>query len=72
MRAHIGIATLTSIHSLGISASKDDITPVITQIALTREGDALRAMTTDRYMILSGLYQEVEFDGWEEGEEDCG
>jgi hypothetical protein len=68
MRAHIGIATLTSIHSLGISASKDDITPVITQIALTREGDALRAMTTDRYMILSGLYQEVEFDGWEEGE----
>ena len=68
MRAHVGIATLTSIHSLGISASKDDVTPVITQIALAREGDALRAMTTDRYMVLSGLYQEVEFEDWEDGD----
>lgn len=68
MRAHIGIATLTSIHSLGIGASKDDVTPVITQIALKREGDALRAMTTDRYMVLSGLYQEVEFEDWEDGD----
>lgn len=68
MRAHIGIATLTSIHSLGISASKDDVTPVITQIALKREGDTLRAMTTDRYMVLSGLYQEVEFEDWEDGD----
>lgn len=68
MRAHVGIATLTSIHSLGIGASKDDVTPVITQIALVREGDALRAMATDRYMILSGLYHEVEFENWEDGE----
>ena len=41
---------------------------MITQIALAREGDALRAMTTDRYTILSGLYHEVEFEDWEDGD----
>ena len=41
MRVILEPATLASIHSLGISASKDDVTPVITQIALEREGDAL-------------------------------
>ena len=57
---------LISIHSLGVGASKDDVTPVITQIALKREGDALRAIVTDRYIVLSGLYNEVEFSDWED------
>ena len=68
MKVTLDNATLTSIHSLGISASRDDVTPVITQIALKREGMALRAMTTDRYMVLSGLYNELEFDNWEDGD----
>ena len=68
MKVTLDSATLTSIHSLGISASKDDVTPVITQIALEREGDALRAMTTDRYMVLSGLYSGVEFEDWDDGD----
>ena len=60
---------LISIHSLGVGASKDDVTPVITQIALKREGDALRAMVTDRYIVLSGLYHEVKFTNWEDDAE---
>jgi hypothetical protein len=68
MKVTLDNATLTSIHSLGISASKDDITPVITQIALEREGDTLRAMATDRYMVLSGTYTGVEFEDWNEGD----
>jgi len=68
MRVSINIETLASIHSLGIGTSKDDITPVLTQIGLTREGDALRAMVTDRYIVLTGKYSDAEFDGWEEGE----
>lgn len=61
-------ATLTSIHSLSVGASKDDIA-VITQIALKREGDALRAMTTDRYICLTGLYMNATFEDWADGEE---
>ena len=68
MKVTVEPATLASIHSLGISASRDDVTPVITQIALKREGMALRAMATDRYMVLSGLYNELEFDNWEDGD----
>ena len=29
----------------------------------------MRAITTDRYMCLTGLYENVSFDGWSEGEE---
>ena len=68
MKVTLDRATLTSIHSLGIGASKDDITPVITQIALKREGDQLRAMATDRYMVLTGLYSNVQFEEWAEDE----
>lgn len=68
MKVTLDSATLTSIHSLGIGASKDDVTPVITQIALEREGDALRAMATDRYVVLSGLYSGVEFEDWDAGD----
>jgi hypothetical protein len=67
MRVTVDKATLLSIHSLAIGASKDDITPVITQIALTREGDALRAMATDRYMVVTGLYtHQIDFEDWSE------
>jgi hypothetical protein len=68
-RVTVDNATLASIHSLGVGASKDDVTPVITQIALKREGDALRAMTTDRYICLTGLYSNAEFEDWDDGEE---
>ncbi len=69
MKVEVNDATIASIHSLGIGASKDDVTPVITSIVLQREGDNLRAITTDRYMCLTGLYENVSFDGWSEGEE---
>ena len=69
MKVEVNDATLASIHSLSISASKDDITPVINNIVLQREGDNLRAITTDRYMCLTGLYENVAFDGWWEGGE---
>jgi hypothetical protein len=64
MRVTMSKEVLASIHSLSVSASKDDVAPVITQIALVREGDALRAMATDRYMIATGKYSNVEFDDW--------
>lgn len=61
-------AVLSSVQSVGIAASKDDVTPIIMQVALTREGDALRAMATDRYIVVAGKYDGVEFDEWPEGE----
>ena len=64
MRVTISKEILASIHSLSVSASKDDVAPVITQIALVREGDALRAMATDRYMVATGKYSGVQFDDW--------
>jgi hypothetical protein len=68
MKVTLSTETLASIHSLGIGVSKDDIAPVITQIAITREGDSLRAMTTDRYTVLAGRYSGAEFDQWAEDE----
>lgn len=62
------LPTLNSIESVAVSASKDDVAPVITQIALTREGDSLRAIATDRYMVATGRYSEVKFTDWEDGE----
>ena len=69
MRVTINDANLASIHSLSVGVSKDDVAPVITQIALVREGDALRAIATDRYIVITGLYREVEFQDWSDGEE---
>ena len=62
-------ATLASIHSLSVGASKDNVPPVLTQIALRREGDDLRAMVTDRYMVLTGLYLDAAFEDWADCEE---
>lgn len=68
MKVTIDKATLLSIHSISVGASKDDVAPVITQIALMREGDALRAMATDRYMIVAGRYtKNIVFEDWEDG-----
>jgi hypothetical protein len=71
MRVAISKEILTSIHSLSVSVSKDDIAPVITQIALVREGNALRAMATDRYMVTTGKYSlgSAYFDDWADGME---
>lgn len=69
MRVALSKQVLTSVHSLNVGVSKEDIAPVITQIALSREGDNLRAIVTDRYVVLTGLYKDAEFDEWAEGEE---
>jgi hypothetical protein len=68
MKVTMSTEILASVHSISVSASKDDITPVITQIAITREGDALRAMATDRFMVATGRYSNVEFDDWNDEE----
>lgn len=68
MKVNISREVLASINSLSVGASKDDVTPIITQIALTRQGDDLRAMATDRYIVVSGRYSEVTFEEWEDGE----
>lgn len=69
MKVTLNKATLTSIHSLSAGVSTDDVAPVITQIALKREGDQLRAMATDRYIVLAGLYSNAQFEDWADGEE---
>lgn len=67
-KVSVFMPTLASVASVGVASSKDDVAPVITQVALTREGDALRAMATDRYVVVTGRYTEVEFTDWEDGE----
>jgi hypothetical protein len=69
MKLETEINTLVSIQSLSIASSKNDVTPVITQIALKRDGDVLKAMTTDRFMALVGTYENVVFHDWEDGQE---
>ena len=69
MKVELNDVTLASVHSLSVGASRDDVAPVITQIALKREGDSLRAMTTDRFVCLTGLYEGVAFHDWDEGRE---
>ena len=70
MRVVMDAVTLASIHSLGIGVSNEkDVAPVITQIALKREGDDLRAVATDRYVVITGLYKNYRFERWEEGQE---
>jgi len=69
MKVELNDVTLASVHSLSVAASKDDVAPVITQIALKRDGDSLRAMATDRFMCLTGLYEGVAFQDWDEGQE---
>lgn len=68
MKVMIDRPTMLSINSVSIGASKDDVAPVITRVAITRDGDTLRAMATDRYIVVSGQYNEVVFDGWDDGE----
>jgi hypothetical protein len=68
MKASISTEVLASIHSMSVGTGKDDIAPILSQIGITREGDALRAMATDRYMVATGLYHRVEFEDWEDGE----
>lgn len=68
MRVIVSNQVLASVHSLSVAASKEDIAPIITQLAITREGDALRAMATDRFMILAGRYDDAQFQDWEEGD----
>jgi len=69
MKVTVSDAVLASIHSLSIGAGKDDVTPLLTQIALSREGDDLRAAVTDRFIVLTGLYKNADWEDWEEGGE---
>jgi hypothetical protein len=67
MKVTISKEILISAHSVSAGASKEDMTPVIQALCFTREGDSLRVLATDRYVIMSGTYQDVQFDDWEEG-----
>lgn len=69
MKVQVSKQALASIHSIGVGTSTDDVAPVITQIALKREGDNLRAIATDRYVIVSGLYKNATFTDWADEEE---
>lgn len=69
MKVSLNKPTLTSIHSLSVGTSKDDVRPVLTRIALKREGDSLRAIVTDRYIVLTGVYKEVVFEDWADDDE---
>ena len=53
-------AILKSLYTVSYGASKDDVTPVITRVFITRENDDLIAMATDRYMVLRGRYRPVD------------
>ena len=64
MKVTVSDAVLASIHSLSIGAGKDDVTPLLTQIALSREGDDLRAAVTDRFIVLTGLYKNADWEDW--------
>lgn len=53
-------AILKSLYTVSYGASKDDVTPVITRVFITRENDDLIAVATDRYMVLRGRYRPVD------------
>ena len=67
MKVTMSKEILISAHSVSVGTSKDDVTPIIQALCFTREGDNLRVLATDRYVIMSGTYEGVEFDDWEEG-----
>ena len=67
MKVTMSKEILISAHSVSAGASKDDVTPIIQALCFTREGDNLRVLATDRYVIMSGTYEDVQFDDWEEG-----
>lgn len=68
MRVTVTPEILASLNTVSVGASKDDIAPVITQIALTNDGGTFRAMTTDRYVVVSGKYYDAELEDWYEGD----
>jgi len=67
MKVTMSKEILISAHSVSVGTSKDDVTPIIQALCFTREGDNLRVLATDRYVIMSGTYEGVEFDDWEDG-----
>lgn len=70
MKVAVTKEILASINSMAIAVSKDDVASVIESIALTRQGDKLVAMATDRYVAVMSHYTEVDFDDdWNEGEQ---
>lgn len=69
MKVTITREILASINTVSVGVSKDDVTPIIMRVALTRRDDVLKAYATDRYMIVAGTYEDVVFEEWpEEGE----
>lgn len=65
MKVNVSKEVLASINSLSVGASKDDVTPVIQNIALVPHEGGLRAMATDRYVVFGGHYLDgIEFDEW--------
>jgi len=49
-------AQVASLLSLSAFASRDQVTPVLTQIAVQRRGDKLWVWATDRYAVIRGVY----------------
>jgi hypothetical protein len=67
MKVTMSKEILISAHSVSVGTSKDNVTPIIQALCFTREGDNLRVLATDRYVIMSGTYRDVQFDDWEDG-----
>jgi hypothetical protein len=70
MKVSVSKEVLTSINSLAIAVSKDDVHSSIEKIALAKHEDTLVAMATDRYVAVRANYREgVDFDGdWIDGD----
>ena len=67
MRVVMSREVLISAHSVAVAASRDGVTPVISQIAFERQGEQLAVLATDRYWAVIARYDSIEFFDWEDG-----
>lgn len=69
MKAVLTREIIHSITSLGVITPKEDVANVLMSIKLQRNGDALEAVTTDRYVAVIARYDDVlEFENWADGD----
>lgn len=69
MKAVLTREIIHSITSLGVITPKEDVANVLMSIKLQRNGDALEAVTTDRYVAVIASYNDVlEFENWADGD----
>jgi len=67
MRVVMSREVLISAHSVAVATSRDDVAPVITQLAFERQGDQLAVLATDRYWAVMARYDSIEFFDWDDG-----